>query len=257
MTATSPALATAPVRRGTAAAYVRYEMLRTFRNVRFFAFSLVFPLVLFFLVAGTNRHEHVADIPFPLYYMTSMAAWGAMSAVIAGGARIAAERAIGWNRQLRVTPLSVRAYLGSKVLTGYAMALISIALLYGAGLSLGVHLPIDRWIVMTLLLLVGLVPFAVMGVLIGHVVSTDSMGPAMGGTTAIFALLGGVWGPIAEHGFVHSLSELIPSHWLVEASHVALGGGVWPARGFVVIGVWTLVLARLAARAWARDTQRA
>jgi ABC-2 type transport system permease protein len=217
----------------------------------------VVPLVLFFLVAGTHRHEHVADIPFPLYSMTSRAAWGAMSAVIAGGARIAAERAIGGNRQLRVTPLSVRAYLGSKVLTGYAMALISIALLYGAGLSLGVHLPIDRWIVMTLLLLVGLVPFAVMGVLIGHVVSTDSMGPAMGGTTAIFALLGGVWGPIAEHGFVHSLSELIPSHWLVEASHVALGGGVWPARGFVVIGVWTLVLARLAARAWARDTQRA
>ena len=38
-------------------AYTRYELLRTFRNRRFFLFSLGFPLVLYFLIAGPNRHE--------------------------------------------------------------------------------------------------------------------------------------------------------------------------------------------------------
>ena len=38
--------------------------------------------------------------------MVSMAGFGAMIAAIAGGARIAAERSVGWNRQLRLTPLA-------------------------------------------------------------------------------------------------------------------------------------------------------
>ena len=73
----------------TATTYARYEVLRTFRNRWFFVFSLAFPLLLFFLVAGPNRHETLDDIPFPLYYMAGMTAWGSMAAVVASGARIA------------------------------------------------------------------------------------------------------------------------------------------------------------------------
>ena len=45
--------------------YVRYELLRTFRNTRFFILSLVFPVVLFLLVAGPNRHEQLEASPSP------------------------------------------------------------------------------------------------------------------------------------------------------------------------------------------------
>ena len=37
-----------------AVTYARYELLRTFRNRRFFIFSLGFPLVLYFLIAGAE-----------------------------------------------------------------------------------------------------------------------------------------------------------------------------------------------------------
>ena len=84
--------------------YLRYEMLRTVRNRRFLIFSLVFPLILFFTVAGANRHVTIDGIGFPLYYMTGMAAWGSMVAVISSGGRIAHERKVGWTRQLRITP---------------------------------------------------------------------------------------------------------------------------------------------------------
>jgi ABC-2 type transport system permease protein len=237
--------------------YTRYELLRGVRNARFFVFSLVFPLVLYFLVAGANRHQQLDGVSFPLYYMTGMAAWGTMAAVVAGGARIAAERALGWNRQLRVTPLSTWAYLQAKVVTGYTVALASIALLYAAGVSLGVHLPADRWVLMTAMLLVGLVPFAVLGILLGHLVTPESMGPAMGGTVSLFALLGGVWSPIASGGVLRVLSECLPSYWLVQAGKLSLGGGFWPAKAWAVLIVWTVVLGRLAVRAWQRDTERA
>jgi ABC-2 type transport system permease protein len=245
----------------SATTYVRFEILRTFRNTRFFLFSLVFPLVLYYLVAGANRDvQNFAGtgLSFPVYYMTGMVSWGAMAAVIAGGARIAAERSVGWNRQLRVTPLKVRTYLSSKVLSGYAMALVSIGLLYGAGLTLGVRMAWAGWARMTALVLIGLVPFAVLGILLGHVLTVDSMGPAMGGITALFALLGGAWGPIvASSGVLHDVVQLIPSYWLVQAAASALSDGGWPLRGWIVIAVWTAVLARLAALAYRHDTARA
>jgi ABC-2 type transport system permease protein len=240
--------------------YVRFEVLRTFRNVRFFIFSLVFPVVLYVVVVGGQRD--VKDfagtgLSFALYYMVGMVSWGAMAAVIAGGARIAAERSIGWVRQLRLTPLRVRTYFGAKVLSGYALAAVSIVLLYSIGIAFGVRLPLASWGRMTVLILVGLVPFAVLGVWLGHVVTVDTMGPAIGGVTALFALLGGAWGPIAgDTGFVHDLVRLIPSYWLVQAAHSAFTGEWWPLQGWIVVGVWTLVLFRLARRAYLRDTLR-
>ena len=96
------------------ATYARYEVLRTFRNVRFFIFSLVFPLTMYLLIAGPNRGEDDlagSGISAPLYYMVGLIGFGTMVAVTAGGARIAAERTVGWNRQLRLTPLTARSYL--------------------------------------------------------------------------------------------------------------------------------------------------
>jgi ABC-2 type transport system ATP-binding protein len=43
--------------------------------------------------------------------------------------------------------------------------------------------------------------------------------------------LGGTWFPITGNGFLHDIVQLIPSYWLVQASHVAIGGHAWPARG--------------------------
>ena len=243
----------------SAAVYTRFELRRTFRNRRFFLLAFGFPLVLYFLIAAPNRHvDSLAGtgISAPLYYMTGLAAFGTMSAMLSTGARIAGERAVGWNRQLRITPLSTRAYFRAKVLTAYIVAASSLFLLYISGTILGVRLSAHEWLEMTWLILVGLIPFAVMGILFGHIVSADSVGPLMGGSTALFAFLGGTWFPITNSVLRH-FAELLPSYWLVQASHVALGGDVWGAKGWIVIAVWTVGLALLAARAWRRDTGRA
>jgi ABC-2 type transport system permease protein len=237
--------------------YLRYEVLRTFRNRRFLVFSLGFPLVLFLFIAGSNRNAHLDGISFPLYYMTGMAAWGTMTAVISSGARIAAERQVGWTRQMRITPLTTAAYFRAKVLCGYLMALFSLAVLYLAGTSMGVRLSAAEWLTMTALLLIGLVPFAVLGVMLGHLLSVDSMGPAMGGITTLFALLGGAWGPLATSGVFLSIVKCLPSYWLVQAAKTALGSSGWPpAEAWVVIAAWTVGLAFVAARVYRRDTAR-
>jgi ABC-2 type transport system permease protein len=179
-----------------------------------------------------------------------------MSAVIAAGGRISADRSVGWTRQLRLTPLSTREYFRAKIVTAYAAALGTIVLLSIAGMTLGVRLSVSEWLKMIGLMLVGLIPFAVLGILIGHLLTPDSVGPAVGGLTALFAFLGGVWFSISG-GFMGDVAESLPSYWLVQASHVSLNGHSWRALGWLVVAAWTLALVALAVWAYKRDTGRA
>jgi ABC-2 type transport system permease protein len=239
--------------------YTRYELLRLFRNRRFFLFSLGCPLLLYFLIAVPNRNVHDlggSGISAPLYLMVGLVAFGTMNGVMSVGARISAERVFGWNRQLRVTPLSVRAYFRSKVLSAYVSALITIALLYASGMLLGVQLSAGIWLRMTGLLLIGLVPFTALGVVMGHLLSSDTIGPALGGLTALFAFLGGVWFPIGSNGVMHDIASGLPSYWLVQASRLEVGAHGWPTTGWIVMALWTLGAVGLARWAFRHDTKR-
>ena len=125
----------------TALAYTRFELLRTLRNGRLLLFTLGFPVILFFAIATPNRDESNlggSGISVALYLMVGLVGFGAMMALLSTGARIASERTDGWTRQLRVSPLSAGAYLRAKVVTGYAMALLTIGVLYASGALLGV-----------------------------------------------------------------------------------------------------------------------
>jgi ABC-2 type transport system permease protein len=173
--------------------YIRYELVRMLRNRRFFVLSLGFPLVLYYVIAAPNRD--VTDlggsgVSAPLYLMVGLAAFGTMNAVVSGGARIALDRSVGWTRQLRLTPLSPRSYLATKILVAYMTALITIVVLAIAGTTLGVRLSAQNWIETIGLLLIGMLPFAALGILLGHLLTVDSLGPAVGGLTALLSVLG-------------------------------------------------------------------
>jgi hypothetical protein len=94
-----------------------------------------------------------------------------------------------------------------------------------------VSLPIGRWIAMTALVLVALLPFAALGIVLGHLMTADSIGPATGGLVALLALISGTWFPLGNSGFLHDVAQYLPSYWLVQAGHVALGGDPWGSKG--------------------------
>ena len=238
--------------------YTRFELQRAFRSRRFLIFSLGFPLVLYFVIAGpqSNNHDFAGTgISAPLYYMAGLASFGTMMSMISTGARIAGERQAGWTRQLRITPLSSRAYFRAKVLTAYALSLTSMVLLYIAGTSLGVSLSVPRWLEMSGLIVIGLLPFAALGIALGHLLNVDSIGPVTGGTVSLLALVSGTWFPVT-HGFLHDLGQCLPSYWLVQAGHIAIGGSAWGTKGWLIVAGWTVLLIALAGYAYRRDTSR-
>ena len=238
--------------------HFRYEILRTMRNRLFYGITLGLPLVLFYGVASGQRHATFDGTAFPLYFMTAMAVYGAMYAVVAPGARIARDRSAGWIRQLRITPLRARTDFAAKVAAAYLLALPTLVLLFLAGASLGVRLGASHWLELAGLLLVGLVPFVVMGFILGYLIPVDALAAALGGVVVLFALFGGVFGfQLATSGPLFDVMKGLPSYWLVQAGKTVLGGGGWPAEAWIVIAAWVVVLIPVAALAYRRSASRA
>jgi ABC-2 type transport system permease protein len=241
----------------TAVTHFRYEIVRSFRNRIFYAVTLALPLVLFYAVATGQRHATFDGIRFPLYFMTAMAVYGAMFAAVSPGARIARDRSGGWTRQVRLTPLRASTDIAAKVLTAYLIALPSVVLVFLAGASLGVRLSASQWLEIGGLLLVGLTPFIALGIVLGYLMRADTLAPAMGGIVVLFALVGGVYGfQLAHSGPLFDVMKAIPSYWLVQAGKTALGGGSWPAEGWIVIAAWTVGLVAIASLVYRRSAAR-
>jgi ABC-2 type transport system permease protein len=107
------------------------------------------------------------------------------------------------------------------------------------------------------LMLVGLIPLTILGILLGHLVTPDSLAPAAGGTVMLLAVLGGAYGfLVAQSGAVFDVIRALPSYWLVQAGKTAVAGGGWPAEAWIVIAVWTAVLIPVAVFVYKRDTSR-
>ena len=88
---------------------IKLELARALRNRKFLFFSVIYPSVLFLLIAGSADATTKVDgtgLTLPTYMMVSMASFGALTAVLMGNSeRIAKERESGWVRQLRLTTL--------------------------------------------------------------------------------------------------------------------------------------------------------
>ena len=236
--------------------HLRYDILRMYRVPTTVALTIALPLVVYYAVTPGNRHAHPEGITFALYFMTGMAAYGAMWAAVFPGAHVARDRASGWTRHTRTTPLRTGTYFASKVVTAYLVAIPALVLLYLAGASLGVRLDATQWLEMTGLLLIGLAPFVVIGIALGHLLTVEAMVPAVGGIVVLFALLGGAFGRLFTGGVGLTIVKLLPSYWLVQAGKSASGGGDWPAEGWIVVAIWIVALVPLAVLAYRRDTSR-
>lgn len=237
--------------------HLRYDILRMYRSPALVGLTIALPLVVYYAVTPSNRHHLTEGITFPLYFMTGMAAYGAMWGAVAPGAHIARDRAGGWTRHARTTPLRAGTYFASKVVTSYLVAIPTLGLLYLAGASFGVRLGATTWLEMTGLLLIGLAPFVAIGIALGHLVTVEAAGFAVAGSVLLFALLGGAFGRLFTSGAGLTIVKLLPSYWLVQAgASASAGGGDWPPEGWIVLAVWVAALVPLAVLAYRRDTSR-
>ncbi|MFE5736447.1 ABC transporter permease [Streptomyces celluloflavus] len=241
---------------------IKLEIVRALRNKKFLFFSVIYPPALYLLIAGGADDKPLPgmQLNMPLYYMVSMAAFGAMTAVLLGNSeRIAKERENGWVRQLRLTALPGRGYVAAKIASAAAVSLPSILLVMIVAAAVkGVRLDAWQWIAIAVGTWLGSFVFAALGVAIGYLATGDAVRPISMLLFFALAFLGGLWMPMTLlPQWVQNISEWLPTH-----AYAALGAAVEVGtaphvKDMAILAGYLLIFAGGAAWLYRKDTRKA
>ncbi len=183
-------------------AYGRFELGRLLRSWRFLAVTVGFPVVFYLLFLGDRSPTKIVDgaVPWKAYLMVSMCSFGALVAALnAGGTRLASERATGWARQIRVTPLPAWSYVGTKVTVSMVVVLPVLLLVEVVGTTFGgVQMDAGQWVGLTALMWVAALPFAVLGVFVGFLVHAETAYPVVTVLMFVLGYFGGLFTPVSQ-----------------------------------------------------------
>lgn len=226
-------------------AYLWLETKRVLRSPRALLFTVGMPVAYYFIFSGLYGGK-LGGLDTTAYLMVNMAAFGAMMGTMFTAARTAGERAIGWQRQLRLTPLTPARYLLGKVIVGMAVGLIPVVLVALAGVATGAHVSMGGWWQVVLGVWLAALPFAALGLLIGQLATPDSIQVYTMVPMLLCGFLGGLWLPVTLFpAWLTTLAKVLPSYWMADIGHTALLGRGGVGTAVAVVAAWTVVLAGL------------
>lgn len=237
--------------------YLALEVRRALRNRRFLIFGVGFPAVLFLLYVSifTGGDEVAIGV-----LMVNMTAFGALSSSVFAGARVAVERSLGWQRQLRLTPLPGSGYLIAKGITGMLLAVPAVVVVPLLGVAVeGVSLDAAGWLRVTLGIWLAAIPFALFGLLIGQTGTPDTVQQVSSITMLVMSMLGGIFIPIdSMPGWLTDIAHVLPSYWLGQVGRGAVTSdlSVNLGQAVLVLAAWTAVLGFAVVRRYRRDSAR-
>lgn len=236
---------------------LKIELSRTLRNRRTLFFALVFPAALFLAIgSGTQGQEKVGEGNVAAYIMVSMALYGAALTAAAGGAMVATERALGWSRQLRLTPLNPAVYICMKALIALILGAVAISVVNVVGIVQGrASMPARTWVECAVLTLACTMVFAALGVFVGFLVPGENAMQILGPGLALLSFLGNVFIPIDEGTLLWNIASWTPMFGVAEVSRAPLTHDL-PWYAVVNAVAWLAVFVGGAAWRMSKDTAR-
>jgi ABC-2 type transport system permease protein len=232
--------------------FLRLEVRRMLRNRRTLIFTLVMPAAFFFMF-GSGQKEADAKA----YVLVSLAVYGSMIATTSGGAMVSIERAQGWSRQLRLTPLRPVAYIATKVVTAMVLGLAAVSVEFAIGAAAGVRLTAEQWMMCGTIAWLGALVFAAFGLFAGYLLPSENVMQILGPVLAILAFAGGLFVPLQFlDPAVQTVAKLTPAYGLGELARIPLTHDAFDWGAVLNIAVWLALFVAGAAMLFRRDTRR-
>ncbi|WP_454858623.1 ABC transporter permease [Promicromonospora soli] len=239
--------------------YLGLELNRLLRNRRSVLLTFLLPPLFFLIFRGSTSYQDVAvgtGTNALAYVMVSMALYGALTVVTSGAAGVAAERAQGWTRQLRVTPLSPWSYVLVKVLASMALGAVAVVLTFVIGWYAGAQMPVATWIACGLIAVCGSFVFAAFGLFMGYLLPTENLVQVLSPIVLLLSFAGGLIIPVSADSWFAGIAPLMPTYGVGELVRAPLAGGGVPQVAVVNAVAWALIFVAGAVWRFRRDTAR-
>jgi ABC-2 type transport system permease protein len=189
----------------------KYEFLRLLRTPSFALPSLLFPC-LFYVLFGVLLNTSNGDAA--RYLLATYGVFGVMGVgLFAFGVTVAMEREQGFLVYKRALPMPPGAYLFAKMVMAMVFAMMISLLLATLAATVGnVELRASQWLLLSLVNVIGVLPFAALGLYIGTLVGGQGAPAVVNILYLPMAFLSGLWLPL----------KLLPA-WIAQFAPV------WPS----------------------------
>ena len=248
---------TTPPLGGLSLALLSLEARRRLRNRRAMIFSVLLP-VAFFLMFTTTDYSAMpyGNGNVVANMMVGMALYGALMTTTGAGAAVSNERASGWSRQLRLTPLKPIAYITAKAIVGMLISVLAIGAVYAFGPYRHAQMPASAWITSALIIWLGSLVFVAFGQFIGYVLPSDNAMQVVGPLMALLAFLGGMFIPLTPGSTMDRIGSLTPMYGLHNLALWPMGGKTFSWWWMANVLTWLAIFLGGAAWRMGRDTAR-
>jgi ABC-2 type transport system permease protein len=228
----------------------RYEFLRLLRTPSFALPSLLFPC-LFYVLFGVLLNTSNGDAA--RYLLATYGVFGVMGVgLFAFGVPVAMEREQGFLIYKRALPMPPGAYLFAKMAMAMLFAVIISLLLATLAATLGgVELRASQWLLLWAVNVVGVLPFAAVGLYVGTLVGGQGAPAVVNLLYLPMAFLSGLWLPLKLlPAWIAKLAPVWPSYHHSQIALKVIGmdaGGSVAVHLGVLVGI-TMVFFLLARR---------
>jgi ABC-2 type transport system permease protein len=219
--------------------------------------TIGFPVMFYLLFGVLLGGRAVNDVDLAEYLIASYGAFGVIGAAMFGfGVGIAAERAQGWLLLKRVSPMPPAALVLAKATMSAMFGLIIIALMgLCGGLLGGVRLSAGEWTGLAGVLVLGAVPFCLIGLALGLAVSPAAAPGIVNLIHLPLAFLSGLALPVeALPAAIRTLAQGLPQYHLGQLALGVIGHASQPdpLTHVLVLASTTVVAGAFAAHAYRR-----
>jgi ABC-2 type transport system permease protein len=232
----------------------KFESLRLLRTPAFSIPILAMPILFYtffgvVLNGGPHRPPGFADMMF-----VGWTVYGVMGPGLFGfGILVAVERNMGLLTFKRALPMPTGSYLAAKLMMASIFAIVVMAMLVTAGLTLGhITLSPQKLVTVSAVMSLGVIPACAIGLFIGAWAPASSAGAFANIVYLGMAFLSGLFFPLS--GFLHDIRAIWPTYHLVQLARAAVG---MPTEGSIashaaILAAISATLILLAARKLAR-----
>ncbi|MGC4768110.1 ABC transporter permease [Micromonospora sp. DT44] len=236
--------------------HARYQLLETIRIPVAVFGSAFFPAaaMIFFVVPFTGD-----DAVGATFATASMITFSVMSAnIFQYGVGVAEDRDQPWNPYTRTLPAGPAPRFAGRVLAGLALTYLSLIPVVVIGATLTpARVTATAFLLTAVIVAVISVPFTLMGLSIGYSLPSKAAIVVAQVVFLPLAFGGGLLSAPGEApGFIETIAPFLPTRGAAELMWWAVGGYRVEPLSLVMLGVWVVLLAALAAWAYRRDEGR-